>query len=131
MCRAATIQRECQQLAHAVMAFRAAGDRAITAGVAFADVLADTVAEETELAASYAVRSESGWVLTAASGQIRLTAGSMTIEHAIALAEHISAGWLGEVAAYLSDRGAQATRAATLLADAAADLSTALAPESR
>ena len=88
-----------------VTAYRVAADRAINSAVAFADTLADAIADEIELPASYGITRIAGrWVLTSATGQVELTYGHLFGDQAIGLAQHIQAGWLNDVAALLAER---------------------------
>ena len=105
-----------------VTAYRVAADRAINSAVAFADTLADAIADEIELPASYGITRIAGrWVLTSATGQVELTYGHLFGDQAIGLAQHIQAGWLNDVAALLAERAHLGETSADVLAEVAAD----------
>ena len=124
--RSRPIREQAAALIDDVIAFRAASDRAINSGVVFAETFAETIAEELQLPASYAVTYSGGWILTAADEQVRLTRTALTAQHAVGLATHIEAGWLVDVAEQLAEAARTTDHAADILAEVAADFSTGM-----
>jgi hypothetical protein len=125
---APTLSEQAAELVTSVVSHRAASDRAINSCVAFAETFAEFVAQDVTLPGAFGVELVRGnWILTTAAGQIEMTRGKLTVEHATGLATHIEDGWLLNVARQLADAARAGEHAADVLATVAVEFAEGLA----